>query len=798
VIAHLRHWLGRTLTRKFTLLLAGFLALQALQLGAGLYGLLHISEEASGLVNEAGRQRYRTLMLGTLARRAVSEGAWTAEGHGRFVAVWKEYERYFVEFERRAAKARKSPQVQSLLAEARAGWEKELRPLLSDLDPARPEPARAALRRYEVLAPEQVARLDRIVNLLDEDIVEDIHGLALFSAAVLALSLALGLIGLGLARYVVSLPLKRFTEATAAIAAGAYDRRVDVRSRDELGELAENFNRMAGVVGERTSQLGALNRVALAITSTQGLKETLDEIMRRGIELTGSKAACIAFCDQEAQRFNEWVTRGLSRHFVKNMVFRPGGLADEAFTTTTTTTTGTYVLSNDRPETKHKLSKLARDEGLACFLCLPLTSHASRLGVIYFYRADRDIFAAEEIELLTTFARLAAEAIENARLQARTEEQARTDALTGLPNRRELERRLDEELKRAQRYRKALSVLLLDIDRFKKINDTYGHPAGDAVLKRFVQIIGKQVRDVDFAGRYGGEEFLFLLPETDGRGAKLVAERIRRAVAGAPFELPDGKEIAVTASIGIACFPACAATAAELVARADQALYLAKQTGRNRVVLYREMLTAELERNPQRIVELLNESLVNIQTVVTSIEAKAEFYRAHNHLVEQAAARLARALALPPNERETLRLAAVLHDIGVAIIPDWVLNKTAGLTPEEWALLKQHPVTAANLLEQVPALTHVAPVVRHHHERYDGSGYPDGLKGEATPYLARVLAVADNYAALTADWVGSKARKPEEITNALAAGAGMQLDPAIVEAFLKALDQPAGGAAAAS
>ena len=244
-------WLGRTLTRKFVLLLVGFLMLQTLQLGIGIYGVLHIGEEAAGLVNEAGRQRYRTLLLGTLARQAVADGAWTAEGHAQFIAVWKEYELYFAEFERRAASARKSAQLSALLAETRAVWEKELRPLLSGLDPARPQLARAALRRYELLAPAQVARLDRIVSLFDQDVAEDTYRLAIVQATLLGLSLLLGMIGLLMARHLVSLPLRRLIRATDDIAAGAYDRHVHVSSKDELGVLAETINRMADAIGEK-------------------------------------------------------------------------------------------------------------------------------------------------------------------------------------------------------------------------------------------------------------------------------------------------------------------------------------------------------------------------------------------------------------------------------------------------------------------------------------------------------------------------------------------------------------------
>ena len=280
---------------------------------------------------------------------------------------------------------------------ARAHWDGEIKPLLLAFDPSNPQTAICNLLAVtRPRFPGTCAHLDEVVNLLDQDAAEDARGLAIFQAVVLGLTLLLGAVGLLMARHLVSLPLRRLIDGAQAIAAGAYDRYVRISSRDELGELAETFNRMAGAIKERTSQLNALNRMAIAVTSSLDLKEVLDQIMRRGIELTSSKASCIAFYDRETQRFTEWVTQGLSEHFVQNMSFRPGGLADEAFTTTTTTTTtvGTYILSNDRPETQHKLSKLARDEGIKSFICLPLTSHANRLGVIYFYRSDRDTFDA--------------------------------------------------------------------------------------------------------------------------------------------------------------------------------------------------------------------------------------------------------------------------------------------------------------------------------------------------------------------------------------------------------------------
>lgn len=581
MISRTRSWLGHTLTRKFTLLLAGFLALQALQLAVGVLGTLHIGEEAAGLVNEAGRQRYRTLLLGTLARQAVSDGAWMAQRYERFIAVGKDYEAYFAEFERRAALARK-PSLQAMLAAARSNWELTLRPLLMEIDPARPQQAHAALRRYELLAPEQVARLDRIVSWFDQRVAEDTRYLALFQGAILGLSLLLCIAGFIMTRLWVTRPLKHLVSATQAIASGARGRRVSVTTRDELGALADAFNRMAEAVEERTAQLNALNQVAITITSSSSLKDVLNEIMRSGIQLTGGRAACIAFYDPVAGRFTEWVTQGLSERFIKNMSFAPGSLADEAFTTTAM---DAYILSNDWPQAKHKLSRLTHDEGIKCFICLPLTSHASRLGVVYFYRADRDHFTPAEIALLTTFARLAAEAIDNRRLHERLAGEAYTDGLTGLYNRREFDARLAEEHQRARSRGKPMALMMIDIDRFKHINDDYGHLAGDAVLKILAEVLKQQFREVDVIARYGGEEFVAILPEIGSDTALQVAERVRCAIAAIPFPLAAGVAHGVTASIGVSYCTNCDASPQEMVERADQALYSAKQSGRNRVVL---------------------------------------------------------------------------------------------------------------------------------------------------------------------------------------------------------------------
>ena len=321
------NWLSQTLTRKFTLLLAGFLALQLLQLGIGIFGILHVGEQSATL-NDAGRQRMRTYQLLFLAHEALESHSWPSEGRKIVDGILADYDAESDRLDALAGKSAKSKKIREAIIVARAHWDGEMKPLLLAFDPSSPQTALATLARLGAHVPGHMRHLDEITELLEKDIVEDARELAIFQAVLLGLTLLLGVAGFAMAYYVVTLPLRRLTEATRFIAAGAYDRRVTVSSRDEIGELAGTFNRMAAAVGEKTSRITALNEIAVQVTSMRSLSELLDEIMRRGMLLTGAHAACIAFYNENAGRFDRWITQGLSDHFVKNISFRPGGGAE--------------------------------------------------------------------------------------------------------------------------------------------------------------------------------------------------------------------------------------------------------------------------------------------------------------------------------------------------------------------------------------------------------------------------------------------------------------------------------------
>jgi len=330
----------------------------------------------------------------------------------------------------------------------------------------------------------------------------------------------------------------------------------------------------------RTTQLSALNKVAVTVNATLGINETLNEVMKCAMDIVKAQASAIVLFDAESRCFTDKYTVGLSPNFVKNMHFSRGGLADEVFKN------NHYILSNDLPGTKHQLSELVREESIASFVCLPLVSHKRRLGVQYLYFHHRQELFDDEYALLGTLSHIATGAIGNAHLHTRAVTLSMTDELTHLFNRREFMVRLEQELLRSRRSNKPFSVIMADIDKFKDINDSYGHTTGDMVLTELAQIFMNITRDIDVVARYGGEEFIFLLPGAPDDIAFQVAERIRKSVKQLQLHISNKKPFHTSISMGISCFPKCAQDENSLIENADKALYVAKNSGRNQTVIF--------------------------------------------------------------------------------------------------------------------------------------------------------------------------------------------------------------------
>lgn len=761
-----------SLTRKLAVLMVLFLALQGVQLWMGLGGISRLGEEAA-FINAAGKQRMRTLLLAVLARQSREAD----EARASFLEEIGRYEETLAVFEKLASE---NERLRAPAAEVRTAWESDLKPLLAGIHTVEADEAGALLEEIEFLAPAQAARIDRLVLLLEENVRNDSRRLAFYHSAVIGVSLALGAWAVILARQKITTPLRSLVAAAREIAGGAYDRRVAVASADEVGLLGGAFNDMAEGIQERTRELTVLQEAISDVASSLEIEALLQKLAWHAGILVRAELAALVVLDPETGEIQHFKSNIPPEVFpVKTMPAGRGllGVILEEGVSLHVEDAATDPRFGGLPPGHPPIRNL---------LGVPLLLRNKLVGeLLVANKEGGGPFTLADESLLTALAFQSASSLENARLYARTLELAASDGLTGLANRRAFQERLEEEVDRSERYQHSFTLMILDIDHFKKVNDTYGHTAGDVVLRGLAGLLKAAVRTVDFVVRYGGEEFVILLPETGGTHGREVAERIRKQTARTSVTLPDGKEISFTVSLGVACYPACGRKASDLVERADQALYIAKQSGRDRVCLYWETLKAQIEKDPGRITAMLNENVESLYPIVSAVDVKTSFSRDHAEKVERIAVRLGSALSLPAEEIAALRLAGLLHDIGIVTIPDAVLNKPKSLSPEEWAAVRRHPVTGAALLAGVQSLRQIVPIVRHHHERYDGAGYPDGLAGDEIPRLARVLAVADAYSAMTSDRPQRKALAAEEAREKIGEGAGTQFDPEIAAAFAR-------------
>jgi diguanylate cyclase (GGDEF)-like protein/putative nucleotidyltransferase with HDIG domain len=365
---------------------------------------------------------------------------------------------------------------------------------------------------------------------------------------------------------------------------------------------------------------------------------------------------------------------------------------------------------------------------------------------------------------------------------------------------------LGKELDRARRFDRPFSLLFFDVDHFKHVNDTYGHGVGDAVLRQIGERARSLSRGGDTLGRFGGEEFVLLLPEANANEASAVAERIRAAIAARPMATEEVAEgILVSVSIGVATYLADGDEGKALLSQADEAMYLSKRLGRNQVRTAAEgrqvnanpelqLLLQEVERgatlerqgqSPEQIKE--GYILKMISSLLFLVEQRDPSMSEHSQRVSTLATTIAQELTLAPSEVFKIGSAALLHDIGKVGLPDALLEKAGPLSPGERKRLKQHPQLGAQILQIHPFLYDLVPSVLHHHERWDGTGYPDHLTGELIPLASRIIAIAESYDTMLRGLPYQVSHSPEEARAELLRGAGTQFDPRIVQCFLLVL-----------
>ncbi len=426
---------------------------------------------------------------------------------------------------------------------------------------------------------------------------------------------------------------------------------------------------------------------------------------------------------------------------------------------------------------RHGEDKRAARMGYGCSLTTPVHVRGRLWGAISVACVAPDSLPADAERVLDDFAELIGLAVANTEAHAVLVEQAATDPLTRLANHRAFHERLREELSRALRHARPLTLALLDVDHFKTINDSLGHERGDVVLAAVAAALSDVARAEDVLARLGGDEFALLMPETDEEQALAAVERARRAIAGIGLE--GGPTVTVSAGI---CGLEHAGDPDSLVRLADGALYWGKAHGRDAAWVYDPEVVRELSISERADQLQRSQALVGIRALARATDAKDQSTREHSQRVATLACDIARRLGWSEDRVALLQDAALVHDVGKIGVPDAILLKAGRLTDDEYEQIKRHAALGAQMVEDL-LLAEQVGWIRAHHERPDGRGYPAGLSAAQIPDGAAILAVADAFDVMTATRIYSAARSREDALAECERLVGAQFAPEPVAAL---------------
>ena len=432
-----------------------------------------------------------------------------------------------------------------------------------------------------------------------------------------------------------------------------------------------------------------------------------------------------------------------------------------------------YLVSDSGITARERANHVA--DGVGSFGAIPIVIGPDCLGCLALHsRADRG-FSQDTMRVGLELATQVAHAINRARLFKQLRTRAETDGLTGLLNHRAAFEALDRELAAARQNSTAVGVIVIDLDDFKLFNDTHGHLIGDRVLVDVAGVLNEVARPSDHVARFGGDEFLVILPSASVETTRTIAERLVQRMDLTAVAIGD-LLVPIRSSIGISTFPHDARNRQELIAFADSSMYAAKELGGGQV--------GSVTRGTR---SLEVSTLGALSGLVRAVDRKDRYTKDHSDLVAEYAVRFGLALRMIPEKIEALELAGQLHDVGKIAVPDSILRKPGFLTPEEHAMIRQHVVFSELMIKGVPHLDDVLAAVAHHHERWDGGGYPFGKSGTQIPLLGRILALADALAAMTSDRPYRKGRSLKQAVQEIRAGANTQFDPDLVEPFIRSV-----------
>ena len=450
-------------------------------------------------------------------------------------------------------------------------------------------------------------------------------------------------------------------------------------------------------------------------------------------------------------------------------------------------------------------------------LCIPISYGDTLLGVLNVESKQESAITQEDVLVMNTLADLLATALHNSFVFQKLQQQSITDGLTSIKTRRFFWEALSAEWKRASRSGRPFSVVLIDLDKFKEVNDTFGHLEGDLVLARVGRLLEQKCRQSNVVARYGGDEFVVLMPETGVEQAQILAERLRLWLATDPML----NEHHITGSFGVATYPVHGFTAEDIIRVADSGMYISKKAGGDRVSTsedaglpqggnsQRQLVSSYIEGFLQReragtedleeLVSSLRKLAAGgdqkaapflrdaVEALASAAESRERDVSGHGEAVAQYSEMIGRALGMPPEELRELGFAGRVHDVGKMFIPERILNKRSSLTDDEFQVLKAHARLSGEVVSAVPDSERVKESVESHHECFDGSGYPEGLRGEAIPVWARIIAVADAYVNLTSERALAPGKTSEQAIGELEKSAGVKYDGMLVRILAREL-----------
>jgi diguanylate cyclase (GGDEF)-like protein len=449
--------------------------------------------------------------------------------------------------------------------------------------------------------------------------------------------------------------------------------------------------------------------------------------------------------------------------------------------------------------------------------CIPITYGDTLLGVLNVESNQENAVSEDDMLVLNTLADLLATALHNSFVFQKLQQQSITDGLTGIKTRRFFWEALSGEWKRASRSGRPFSVVLVDLDKFKEVNDSNGHLEGDLVLARVGRLLEQKCRQSNVVARYGGDEFIILMPETGVEQAQILAERLRLWLATDPM-LSEHK---ITGSFGVASFPVHGFSAESIIRVADTGMYISKKAGGDRVstaedfgedeggAVHRQLVSGYIEgflqrerTGPEHLEELVTtlrklsagseakEAPLlkdSIEALARAAESRDMHGSGHGETVGQYCEILGRALGLSPEEVRDLGFAGRVHDVGKMFVPERILNKRGSLTEDEFELMKTHVNLGGEILSTIPNGDRIRKAVECHHENSDGGGYPAGLRGEEIPLWARIITVADAYVNLTSDRALAPGKTADQAIAELEKASGTRYDGMLVRLLAREL-----------